>query len=70
MKYADLARRLRELGCEEVRRSKGSHRIWRNTATGLVAVAPDWGSKDLAPGTIRGMLRELGISREQFGPIK
>ncbi|MEW5717360.1 MAG: type II toxin-antitoxin system HicB family antitoxin [Chloroflexota bacterium] len=32
--------------------------------------APDWGSKDLAPGTVRAIIRQLGISREEFGPIK
>jgi predicted RNA binding protein YcfA (HicA-like mRNA interferase family) len=70
MKYADLARRLRELGCEELRQSKGSHRFWRNAATGQRTAIPDWESKDLAPGTVRGIIRKLGISREQFGPIK
>jgi len=33
MRYQQLARRLRELGCEELRQAKGSHRFWRNTAT-------------------------------------
>jgi len=70
MKYADVARRLRELNCEELRHAKGSHRVWRNTMTGQVTVIPDWGAKDLTPGTVRGVLRELGLSREQFGPIK
>jgi predicted RNase H-like HicB family nuclease len=28
------------------------------------------GGKDLSPGTVRAIIRELGISREDFGPIK
>ncbi|MCP4361172.1 MAG: type II toxin-antitoxin system HicA family toxin, partial [Chloroflexi bacterium] len=48
---------------------KGSHRIWHNPATNQVASIPDWGSKDLAPGTVRAIIRELGISRKDFGPL-
>lgn len=70
MRDRDLAKRLRELGCEESRSGRGSHRIWSNPAAGDVATIPDWGSKDMAPGTVRAVLRELGISREQFGPIR
>lgn len=70
MKYQELAKRLRELGCQERRQTKGSHRIWYNPATNQVASAPDWGGKDLATGTVRSIIRQLGISREEFGPIK
>jgi predicted RNA binding protein YcfA (HicA-like mRNA interferase family) len=70
MRYRDIAQRLRELGCAELREGKGSHRVWQNPATGLIASIPDWGSKDLAPGTVRAAIRELGISRRDFGPIK
>jgi predicted RNA binding protein YcfA (HicA-like mRNA interferase family) len=70
MRYREFAQRLGELGCTELREGKGSHRIWHNPATGLVASVPDWGSRDLAPGTIRAVLRELGIRRKDFGSIK
>jgi predicted RNA binding protein YcfA (HicA-like mRNA interferase family) len=70
MRYGDVAKRLRKLGCHVMRAGKGSHRIWHNPATGKVAAVPDWGSKDLAPGTVRAIIRELGISRREFGPIK
>ena len=70
MRYRDVAKRLRKLGCCEMRAGKGSHRIWHNTATGKVAAVPNWGSKDLAPGTVRAIIRELGIGRREFGPIR
>ena len=70
MRYRDLAKRLRELGCQELVSGKGSHRKWHNPANGKVTVAPDWGSKDLAHGTVRAIIRELGISRDEFGSIK
>jgi predicted RNA binding protein YcfA (HicA-like mRNA interferase family) len=53
MRYRDLTERLKALGCEELRSGKGSHRIWRNSANGSIAAIPDWGGKDLAPGTVR-----------------
>lgn len=70
MRYRELAKRLRRLGCQQLRAGKGSHRIWYNPATGKVASVPDWGSRDLATGTVRAILRELGISRRDFGPIR
>jgi predicted RNA binding protein YcfA (HicA-like mRNA interferase family) len=70
MRYRDIAQRLRELGYVELREGKGSHRIWHNPTNGLIVAIPDWGGKDLAPGTVRAVIRELGISRSEFGPVK
>jgi mRNA interferase HicA len=70
MKYREIARRLRDLDCQELASGKGSHRKWYNPAKGKVTVIPDWGSNDLAAGTVRAIIRELGISRDSFGPIK
>jgi predicted RNA binding protein YcfA (HicA-like mRNA interferase family) len=70
MRYRELARRLRELGCTELRAGKGSHRVWHNPAKDLVAPVPDWGNKDLAPGTVRAVIRERGITRREFGPVR
>ncbi len=69
MKYRDVAERLRELGCQELTRGKGSHCKWHNPLNGKVTAVPDWGSKDLAPGTVRAVIRQLGLSREEFGSI-
>lgn len=61
------AQKLRALGCEEqLRRARGSHRIWRNPITGGSAVVPDYGSRDLRVGTIRAVLRNLGVGWEEF----
>ena len=40
MKYRDLAKRLRELGCEFVRNGAGLHRIWWNTENGKYTTIP------------------------------
>lgn len=69
MRYKEIAKRLKTLGCYEMRQGKGSHRIWVNPETNQVASVPDWGAKDLAPGTVRAIIRELGIDRKDFGKI-
>ncbi|MBN1992574.1 MAG: type II toxin-antitoxin system HicA family toxin [Anaerolineae bacterium] len=70
MRYRELSKRLEKLGCYQLRTAKGSHRYWYNPTTDKVVAVPDWGQKDLKPGTVRGILRNLGISRKDFGPIK
>lgn len=67
MNYREVARKLVNLGCQELpRRSGGSHRKWFNPATGEATVLPDWGSKDLKPGTLRTAVRNLGIEWKTF----
>ena len=70
MKYRELSKRLRKLGCEYVRSGSGSHRIWWNPALDCYTTIPDWGRKDIKPGTLRRIIRDLGISRRDFGPVK
>lgn len=70
MRYRELAKRLKKLGCEEYRQAGGSHTVWRNPANEQRAIVPNWGRKDLKPGTVRGILRQLEINRKDFGPIK
>lgn len=70
MRYKELAKKLRRLGCEELREGRGSHRVWYNPENDHTVAVPDWGSRDLAAGTVRAIIRELGISRQQFGPIE
>jgi predicted RNA binding protein YcfA (HicA-like mRNA interferase family) len=70
MNYKDLTRKLRSRGCKEiVRRRGGSHRKWINPATGKGTVIPDWGNKDLKQGTIRGILKQLGIGQDDFEKV-
>jgi predicted RNA binding protein YcfA (HicA-like mRNA interferase family) len=70
VRYREIAKRLRELGCEYARPGAGSHHIWHNASLDRYTTIPDWGRKDIKPGTLRQILRDLGISREAFGPIK
>ena len=67
MNYREFTKRLQVLGCKEIpRKGGGSHRKWINPASGKGTVVPDWGNKDLKQGTIRGILKQLGIDINDF----
>ena len=67
MKYREVSKKLKTLGCEELsRRGSGSHRIWHNPDNDKIASLPDWGAKDLKIGTLRAVIRQLGLDWEEF----
>nr|VFJ71956.1 MAG: HicA toxin of toxin-antitoxin [Candidatus Kentron sp. FM] len=67
MNYRGITRKLMALDCHELpRRGGGSHRKWFNPITQRVTSLPDWGSRDLKPGTIRAAIRQLGIQWKAF----
>jgi predicted RNA binding protein YcfA (HicA-like mRNA interferase family) len=67
MKYREISRKLSALGCEEIpRRGAGSHRVWHNLSNDKVAPVPDWGAKDLKTGTLRAIIRQLGLDWKTF----
>lgn len=67
MKYREVAEKLASLGCREIPRTgDGSHRKWRNPASGHITVVPDWGGEDLKMGTVRGAVRQLGLPWSDF----
>lgn len=67
MKYREIARKLRKMGCEEIpRKSGGSHRKWINRAVEQGAIIPDHGPKDLKKGTIKGVVKQLVLDWEEF----
>ena len=66
MNYRKLTRRLRQLGCEFVRQAPGSHEVWWNPASHRFTVVPHHGGRDLPPGTLRAILRQLGIEPDVF----
>ena len=67
MNYRKLSKRLRTLGCQELSRPKrGSHRKWFNPATRGSTIIPYHGSQDIALGIVRKVVRDLGLSWEEF----
>jgi predicted RNA binding protein YcfA (HicA-like mRNA interferase family) len=66
MKYAELTRKLRRLGCYPTRFGAGSHEIWRNPASRQQTSVPYHSSKDIGPGLLAAILRQLAVDREKF----
>ncbi|MFM6277301.1 MAG: type II toxin-antitoxin system HicA family toxin [Dolichospermum sp.] len=46
-------------------RQKGNHTIYKNT-DGLRVVVPIHQGKDIKPGTLMGMIQDIGIDKETF----
>jgi predicted RNA binding protein YcfA (HicA-like mRNA interferase family) len=66
MKYAELTRKLRRLGCHFTRYGAGSHEIWRNPVIGKQTSIPYHHTKDIGPKLLSHILRQLGIDRHEF----
>jgi len=64
-KYREVARRLHALGYNFDRPGPGSHELWRHTVSGRKVTVPHH-SRDMAEGTLRAILREPGITVEDF----
>ncbi|MCY3023313.1 MAG: type II toxin-antitoxin system HicA family toxin [Planctomycetota bacterium] len=64
-RYREVARRLRVFGYEFDRHGPGSHEVWRHTVTGRKVTLPHH-ANDMAVGTLRTILREAGISVDDF----
>lgn len=67
MKYKEVVKKLKQIGCEEIpRKGGGSHRKWYNPQNKVVVPIPDWGNKDLKLGTLRQIIRQLDLDWEVF----
>ncbi len=67
MKYREAARKLRALGCVELpRRGHGSHRVWHNPALSRLSTLPFHGGRDIRLGTLRAVVRDLGLDWQAF----
>jgi len=66
MKYRELTKKLRKLGCEFVRQAPGFHEIWWSPASRRFTSIPRHNGKDLPKGTVRAILRHLGIKPDEF----
>ena len=69
MTYAELTRKLRQLGFEYRRNAKGSHEVWRHQANRVSVIIPHHGGRDIAPGTLRAILRKLDLTEEELRDV-
>jgi predicted RNA binding protein YcfA (HicA-like mRNA interferase family) len=64
-KYREVVQRLQSFGYTFDRHGPGSHEIWRNAHTGARLTLPNH-IGDIAEGTLRTILRQAGISVDDF----
>ena len=70
MKHKEVARKLKQMGCQEIpRKGRGSYRKWHNPTNGSIIPIPDWGGKDLKIGTLRQIVRQLGLDWNDFNSL-
>jgi len=61
-----VTKRLRRLGLRLYRQGKGSHELWVRDADGLVIPVPHHKGRPIRKGTVRAIIRELGITIDEF----
>ncbi|MFZ0244787.1 type II toxin-antitoxin system HicA family toxin [Candidatus Binatus sp.] len=65
LKAREVIRVLEQLGFQ-LHHSTGSHRIYKNPATGRRAVIPFHGSRDLNVNVLRSILRQADLAEDEF----
>jgi predicted RNA binding protein YcfA (HicA-like mRNA interferase family) len=64
-RYREVVRRLKQLGFVFDRQAAGSHEIWFCQNSGLYTTVPNHPG-DLPEGTLRAILKQAGITPDQF----
>ncbi len=64
--YREVTRRLRTLGFRFYRQGKGSHELWVRDSDGRVIPVPHHRGKSIRKGTVRAIIREVGLDVEEF----
>ena len=63
--YRQIIKRLKRFGFSFDRQATGSHEIWYNPGIDKYATIPNH-SGDMPEGTLRAILKQAGISPEEF----
>lgn len=66
----ELLRRLKKAGFRFDRQAAGSHQIWFNESTTRWVSIPVHRGRSLKRGTLRRLLRDAGISPDEFDRLK
>ena len=64
-RYRDIIRRLKQLGMEFHRQAAGSHEIWFYPKLNRYTTIPNHPG-DMPEGTLRAILKQAGVSVEDF----
>jgi len=69
LKPIEVIRKLRKAGFVFDRYAKGSHEIWLNPLTHRYTVVPNHPGKDVPKGTLRAIIKESGLSFDEFNHL-
>lgn len=64
-RYRQIVQRLKRLGFEFHRQAAGSHELWHNPTTNRYTTVPNHPG-DMPEGTLRAILKQAGITAEEF----
>lgn len=64
-RYRQIVRRLKSLGFAFDRQAAGSHEIWFNATTNRYTTIPNH-TGDMPEGTLSAILKQAGVSAEEF----
>lgn len=62
----EVIKKLKKAGFMFDRQAKGSHEIWYNPTTGRRTTVPNHPGIDIPKGTLRAIIREAGLTPEEF----
>ncbi len=65
LSYSELTKRLKRFGFRFYRQGKGSHELWVRDEDGKVVPVPKT-KKDIKKGTVRAIIRQIGVDFEEF----
>jgi len=63
--YRQIVKKLKAFGFEFFRHAAGSHEIWHNPSTGSFTRIPNHPG-DMPEGTLRAILKQAGITPDEF----
>ncbi len=66
LNYHEITRRLSVQEFRFYRRGKGSHELWVRDTDGRVVSVPRYRGKKIRKGTVRAIIRAVGVSVEEF----
>ena len=64
--YREVTRRFRKLGFRFYRQGKGSHELWVRDTDGRVVPVPHHQGKSIRKGSVRAIIRDVGVSVDEF----
>lgn len=64
LSYREVIKKARKAGFILRRKTAGTHEIWWNEKTRKTCVIPH--HKEIKPGTIRNIIKQMGLSEEEF----